>query len=395
MFLSIITLKSALFISRRALLKQWNLWRQHLPLVQPFYAVKSNPHPILLKWMQPLGLKVDCASPGEMQTVLAAGFQPSDILYANTMKASTDLQVALNLGVRRTTTDSVEGVEQLAAEKTPCSVLVRLAVDDRGARSPFSIKFGAAQEEWKRIMEALRFHGLPFGGVSFHVGSNSTDPQAFPNAILQCRLFQERIGCDMPLVDIGGGFLPSEAAFTETAASIRLAMASWPRRPSTWIAEPGRFFSAPVQMMLCPIVFKKVSKDRIRYLLDDSVYGQFSSIVFDHAKPAWRVLGSRGTVTGKQALFFGKTCDSLDLITLEENAPEYQVGDIFVIPNMGAYTSASATTFNGFPLPPTYILEDERYCTTQNALEALFEEAPCVKGVKFPIETKSTISLHA
>jgi len=396
MFLSIITLKSALFISRRALLKQWTLWRQHLPLVQPFYAVKSNPHPALLKWMQPLGLKVDCASPGEMQTVLGAGFQPSDILYANTMKAPSDLQSALALGVRRTTTDSVEGVEQLADQSRDCTVLVRLAVDDRGARSPFSIKFGAAQEEWATIMEALQFYGLTFGGLSFHVGSNSTDPQAFPNAIRQCRLFQERIGCDVPVVDIGGGFLPSETAFAQTALGIRRSMAEWPA--TQWIAEPGRFFSAPVQMMLCPIVFKKVSKDRIRYLLDDSVYGQFSSIVFDHAKPAWRVLKDnrlRDTATGKQALFFGKTCDSLDLIALEENAVEYEVGDVFVIPNMGAYTSASATTFNGFPLPPTYILEDEQFCTTQNALEALFEDMTPSDGVQFPIETKSTISLHA
>jgi ornithine decarboxylase len=308
------------------------------------------------------------------------------------MKATADLQDALALGVRQTTTDSVEGVEQLAAEKSGCSVIVRLAVDDRGARSPFSIKFGCTQEEWRPIMEAIRFHGLSFGGLSFHVGSNSTDPMAFPNAIQQCRAFQERIGCDVPLVDIGGGFLPSEAAFVKTASSIRQSMEEWRCRPSTWIAEPGRFFSAPVQMLLCPIVFKKVSKDRIRYLLDDSVYGQFSSIVFDHAKPAMRVLGKPGASTGKQALFFGKTCDSLDLIALEENAPEYQVGDVFVVPNMGAYTSASATTFNGFPVPTVYYLEDERYCTTENALEALFAEVK-ETGMRFPIETKSNISL--
>ena len=387
-----ITLKSALFVSRPSLLKQVALWRQHLPLVQPFYAVKSNPSPVLLKWMRPLGLKVDCASPGEMRTVLDAGFKSSDILYANTMKAPLDLQDALALGVRRTTTDSVEGVEQLAAQTKDCSVIVRLAVDDRGARSPFSIKFGAVQEEWKGIMEAIRFYGLTFGGVSFHVGSNSSDPLAFRNAIRLCRTFQERIGCDLPLVDMGGGFLPSESTFVRTAASIRHEMEEW-SHPLKWIAEPGRFFSAPVQMMLCPIVFKKVSKDRIRYLLDDSVYGQFSSIVFDHAKPAWCVLGSKGASTGKQALFFGKTCDSLDLIASEENAAEYQVGDVFMIPNMGAYTSASATTFNGFPVPPTYYLEDERFCSTENALQALFEEVPLQTGVSFPIETKSNISL--
>ena len=375
-------------------MQQVALWNTHLPAIQPYYAVKSNPNPTLLKWMSQLGtLRVDCASPGEMAAVKAAGFKSSDILYANTMKSDADLHESLQHGVGVTTTDSVEGVHQLAEHKADCSVIVRLAVDDRGARSPFSIKFGAAENEWKPIMDAIQQRGLRFGGVSFHVGSNSSDPEAFPNAIRQCQAFQRRIGCDLPLVDIGGGFLPSEDVFATTAGSIRRAMEGWTDgRPGTWIAEPGRFFSAPVQMLLCPIVFKKVGKDRIRYLLDDSLYGQFSSIVFDHARPAWRILSQERRRSDKQALFFGKTCDSLDLIASQENAPEYEVGDIFVVPHMGAYTTASATTFNGFSHPNTYYLEDERYTNT-NCLQELFQMAPVMEGITFPVETKSHICL--
>jgi len=342
-------------------------------------------------------LKVDCASPGEMGLVKSAGFKSSDILYANTMKSDADLEEAIGHGFSATTTDSVEGVEQLAsALEDTKPVIVRLAVDDRQSRSPFSIKFGAQENEWRDIMDAIKVRGLTFGGLSFHVGSASSDPNSFVNAIRQCKRFQQRIGCDLDIVDIGGGFLPYEGSFRRVADGIRREMEDWSDGgPQRWIAEPGRFFSSPLQLLLCPIVFKKVSADRIRYLLDDSVYGQFSSILFDHSRPHWSVLSKKDLLcTGKQALFFGKTCDSLDLIAIQRQAPEYEIGNIFVFPFMGAYTSASATTFNGFALPQKYYMEDERF-TANHWLQKLFEGLEEQPGVEFPIETKSRISLSA
>jgi len=334
-----------------------------------------------------------------MSAVKAAGFKSSQILYANTMKSDADLDKALSEDFSATTTDSVEGVIQLAkrldkSELKP--IIVRLAVDDRQSRSPFSIKFGAREDEWIPIMNAIRVRGLRFGGVSFHVGSASSDPKSFVNAIRQCRLFQQRIGCDLDVVDIGGGFLPQEGAFRATTEGIRKEMWAWGiagGSPKEWIAEPGRFFSSPLQTLLCPIVFKKVSADKIRYLLDDSVYAQFSGILFDHSRPHWSVLSRRALLrTGKQALFFGKTCDSLDLIAIQNQAPEYEIGDVFVFPYMGAYTSASATTFNGFGLPQKYYMEDERFMQN-HCLQQLFDEVEGQPGVEFPIETRSNVAL--
>ena len=208
--------------------------------------------------------------------------------------------------------------------------------------------------------------------------------------------------------------------FAETTGLIRKAMRDWSRSgqvaPSRWIAEPGRFFSAPTQTLLVPIVFKKSGKDRVRYLLDDSVYGQFSSIVYDHARPFWKVVknGSASAVTtgtpvvntadSKKAFFFGKTCDSLDLIAIQDKAPDYDIGDVFAFPWMGAYTSASATSFNGFALPSKTYIND-----TTSPINPLFNEIVPQKGednklwlqrnevnqedVIFPIETRSKISL--
>ena len=385
--------RSMLFVSRVALLKQHQLWAKALPMVKPFYAVKSNNDPVLLSWIQKTGLKVDCASPGEMKACLKAGFQSSDILYANTMKATVDLKEAMDLGVGVTTTDSVEGVEQMVGSNM--SVIVRLAVSDSTSRCPFSIKFGAKPQEWWPIYKAIQQNRLTFGGVSFHVGSGASDPEVFKSAIRMCRQFQNQIGCELPVVDIGGGFLPSEKPFLAAAKGIVEEIDDWEYHgtgPKQWIAEPGRFFSSPVQTLMCPIVFKKKSQGLIRYTLDESLYGQFSSIVYDHAKPSFTVdTGDREVVSSdRKSLFFGKTCDSLDLLFAQEGGAEYEVGDMFVFPSMGAYTSASATTFNGFALPKRIYLESQDMTRGQHQM---FQEVESVKGVEYPIETKSKISL--
>lgn len=387
--------RSMLFVSRVALLKQHQVWAKALPMIKPYYAVKSNNDPVLLSWIQQLGLKVDCASPGEMKACLNAGFHTSDILYANTMKSSADLKEALDLGIGMTTTDSIEGVEQLAKHGPNTSVIVRLAVSDSTSRCPFSIKFGAKQQEWWPIVKAIQRNRLRFGGVSFHVGSGASDPDIFKSAIRLCRQFQNQMGVELPVVDIGGGFLPSEKPFLAAAKAIVEEIDDWEYHgtgPKQWIAEPGRFFSSPVQTLMCPIVFKKKTHNTIRYTLDDSLYGQFSSIVYDHAKPPFTVdTGDREVVpTDAKSLFFGKTCDSLDLILTQGQGPEYEVGDMFVFPYMGAYTSASATTFNGFALPKRIYLESEDMTRSQHRM---FQEVENVKGVEYPIETKSKISL--
>jgi ornithine decarboxylase len=126
--------------------------------------------------------------------------------------------------------------------------------------------------------------------------------------------------------------------------------------------------------------------------LDESLYGQFSSIVYDHAKPPFAVdTGDREVVPSDgKSLFFGKTCDSLDLLFTQDGGSEYEVGDFFVFPFMGAYTSASATTFNGFALPKRIYLESEDMIRGQHRM---FQEVKGVSGIEYPIETKSKISL--
>ena len=358
--------------------------------------MKANPDAIIVKWLKDTGsVNVDCASPAEMRLAMNAGYKPHEIIYANTMKSINDIEEVPELGVGLTTVDSVEGVEQIAATsdgKWSPDVLVRLAVDDSEARSPFSIKFGACESEWRKIMDILKALRLPFKGVSFHVGSGSASPSAFRKAIKKCWHFQEHTECGaMPIVDIGGGFLHDEESFAGVSGAINEEIAAWPgKKPGAWIAEPGRFFANPVQMLYVPIVFAKENEGSVRYIIDDSIYGQFNSIVMDHSRPEWVMIDSdlqrvERPRTVKTAMFFGKTCDSMDFIAIEREAPKYKVGDVMVFPSMGAYTSATATTFNGFPLIPKEYVD--------YMLPTKVKEVHKNKNISYPISVRSDVKL--
>lgn len=352
--------------------------------------MKSNPDSKILEWLKETGkVNVDCASPNEMKLAINYGFKSNEIIYANTMKSNNDIVESLQYNIGLTTVDSIEAVEQIAKLDWVPNILVRLAVDDSGSRSPFSIKFGARKEEWQKIVSAIDYYKLPLEGVSFHIGSSSSNPKAFQNAILKCREFQKQTNKYLNTVDIGGGFLPDEAIFSRSANKINKEIVNWDeRRPMRWIAEPGRFFSNPVQTLYTPIVFSKESETNRRYIIDDSLYGQFTSIPFDHSSPHWQLLNNKlipinRQKTNKDAMFFGKTCDSMDFIAVHKNAPNYQIGDILAFPNMGAYTSATASRFNGFDLPTKHYITESlpKYKIKNN------------RDVIHPISIKSEISL--
>ena len=109
-----------------------------------------------------------------------------------------------------------------------------------------------------------------------------------------------------------------------------------------------------------------------RYTIDESLYGQFSCIPFDHKKPAWLRVSMPGEKTERRRVkgtLFGRTCDSLDLIATSDNMEELEVGDWLWFPNMGAYSSVTASEFNGFPKPPTHGLDYLSYLPEMNEVK--------------------------
>lgn len=181
--------------------------------MEPFYAVKCNPDPVILKTLALMGTNFDCASRGEIQLVheVCAGLpRRPEIIYANPCKAPSHLKYAVNHGVRMVTFDNASEVAKCANVSKDIQLVLRIATDDRGSQCRLSSKFGAPTYQWRPLLQAAKTHGLEVVGVSFHVGSGCRDASRYELALRDARkifdMAKQNFGFEMNVLDIGGGF---------------------------------------------------------------------------------------------------------------------------------------------------------------------------------------------
>jgi ornithine decarboxylase len=355
-------------MSPPALKRQIALWRNELPTVFPFYAIKCNPDRTMLNAVYDAGLDFDCASRRELMSVneLARTDAARRIIYANPCKSERDIAYAKEMGSPVTVVDSLEELDKLKGYEG--GTLIRIAVDDRGSKMPFSSKFGARKDLVKAISWIAKENGPEIHGISFHVGSACVGGKAYLDAIHSAygalNMVRRMGHLQAHTIDIGGGYLPCESDFKEKAVFIRDAIIDINKQELTdgqpgvnFLAEPGRFFATNTYDFFVQVIGKKRSKNFWSYTIDDSVYGQFTSILFDHAQPQWLRIQQAGekSRTFSEGVLFGRTCDSVDVIARAEYMEELEVGDWLWFPAMGAYTRATASEFNGFPVPPIFV----------------------------------------
>jgi len=299
----------------------------------------------------------DCASLNEINTTLPL-VSPTKIIYAQPCKKLQDIKIAQAQGIQSTVVDSVEEVEKLAEAGWKGQTLVRLLVEDGGSKQPFGKKFGAPFPWLDAIYKAANYHNVKMTGFSFHVGSECQSPEQYEKAVGLCNKansIAETYKFQTETVDIGGGFLHEEDKFKETAKVIRYAQTYF-SKDTQWIAEPGRFLAAPTHTLYTTVIGKKPcwplpkekSDPKWRITIDESVYGAFSNIPFDHQNPVFETAETSDSSKAPTTIF-GRTCDSGDTIGTHIQLPEVEVGAVLRVPNMGAYTTVTASEFNGFP----------------------------------------------
>src|SRR5262249_7136730 len=157
-------------------------------------------------------------------------------------------------------------------------------------------------------------------------------------------------GFDLKLLDIGGGF---PAHYDDTVPAFRsLAKAINPEldrlfpQPIEILAEPGRFLVASPATAVWKVIGKAVRDGKLCYYVNDGVYHTFSGVIFDHCTYPLKSFKKGPT---QVCSVFGPTCDALDTLSLAEHLPDLELGDLVYAPNIGAYSAASSTSFNGFP----------------------------------------------
>lgn len=343
-----------LVLDKARLIEEYERFQRLLPRVRLFYAIKANPHPDVIKTFRDLGASYDVASEGEMRHVLAQGVSPDRIIFANTIKRPEALEFCRKKKINFVTFDNEPELYKIAKHAPGCRVLARLKVSNLGSIVELSLKFGADQDQIVPMLAKAKQLGLKPEGVSFHVGSQCTNFENYERAFeVTSSIFREAKVRGLPLkvLDIGGGFpirhFEHDTCTLETfGRQMRTELDRLFDKDVDIIAEPGRALVGPSGTLITRVVGRAIRNNKNYYYLDDGVYGDFSGIVFDHCKYEFKSL-KRGQKFA--SILAGPTCDSFDTISLSEEMPELDVGDVVYVPRIGAYSCASALTFNGIP----------------------------------------------
>jgi len=338
-------------------------FKRWLPRVQPYYAVKANSDPAIVRTFFEAGASFDVASLAEFNLVHdnIRGLPPrarqdfiwDKIIYANPIKANATLR-KLNPYKPLVTYDNLAEIGKIAKYAPQAGLMLRLRVPNTGAMVELSSKFGCDPGEAVDLIQAAHARGLTVEGLSFHVGSQTTNFQNYAQALhLAAGVLKEarlRGFAKMIQLDIGGGFpAPYDANVRPLRELARVLNTEIPRlfpKDVAALAEPGRFLVATAGTLVAEVIGKAERDGKRCYYINDGVYHTFSGVIFDHCK--YPLYAFRQGPT-RLAAVFGPTCDALDTVSLAEELPDLELGDLLYAPNIGAYSHASSTWFNGFP----------------------------------------------
>lgn len=350
-----------LVLSLEQIEKNYRLLRTHLPRVKVFYAIKANPHRRILELMRDLGSNFDVASDGEIMELSSLGVDGSRMIYANPMKTVNGLRACRNAGVGKMTFDSAGEIDKMARECPGATVLLRIRIDNSSAHVDLNKKFGAAREQALELLLKARDAGLDAAGIAFHVGSQTTSADPYLYALDIAReIFEEAAAAGMQLriMDIGGGFpIPEPKVrfnLQEMLNQINARLDEDFPGVEIW-AEPGRFICGTAVNLITSVIGVTERGGQPWYFLDEGLYGTFSGVLFDQWD--FKLISFK---EGEQvaATFAGPSCDSLDIMFHGKMTVRQEEGDLILVPICGAYTSASATTFNGFSKANFVVWED-------------------------------------
>jgi ornithine decarboxylase len=340
-----------------------------LPDSKVFYAVKANPAPEILKLLAGLGCCFDVASMSEIEAVLAAGVTPERISYGNTVKKEREIAAAFRLGVSLFAVDCEAEVEKIARAAPASRVICRIHCDGSGAEWPLSRKFGCEPAYAADILEFAHKQGLVPHGVSFHVGSQQHNIEAWDRALASTaavfRACAER-GIALSVVNLGGGFPARYVRKTPKLESYGKAIFRSLRKhfgnavPET-IVEPGRGLVGNAGMIEAEVVLiaKRSPEDEVRWVyLDIGKFHGLAETIDESIRYPIRTAKDRDDTA--PCIIAGPTCDSVDVLYEKTPYPlpvSLAIGDKVLIEAAGAYTATySSVGFNGFPPLRQYVI---------------------------------------
>lgn len=326
------------------------------------FAVKANPTPQTLRHILRAGIRTfDVASPTEIALIL--DMCPEAALhYNNPVRDRDEIAFALRSGVRSFAVDARDELTKLADAVADCAsigrcdfdrsdieISIRFKLPMQAAAYDFGAKFGATPDVAANLLARVDKAGFR-PALTFHPGTQCTDPQAFADHIAAAARIAHRAGTMPERLNVGGGFPSNRTGSHDLSryfAAISGAMAGFgPQRPAL-ICEPGRALTGDAFALAARV---KSLRPGIAYL-NDGIYGglsEFPSI----GLPSFQVITPDGRINpdrGQERILFGPTCDALDRLPGPVALPvDLAEGDYLLFSSMGAYVAGVSTTFNGY-----------------------------------------------
>lgn len=336
-------------------------FRRAFPDGQVCFAVKANNDPRVLKIFHDEGLHFDVASWGEIQILADLGVPGQNLVFSAPTKLPQDISRAYHYGVRRFAFDTRIELEKLAQHAPGARVIGRVTVDNNGSHWPLERKFGIDPGQEIEHFRFARELGLKPYGMTFHVGSQNNDPQAWVRALERLQpiwISLAEIGIELEVIDIGGGF-PTHfhepvPEVEEIAAAILPAHQRLFAEKVALLVEPGRGMVGNAGVMAATVINRAQRGERDWLYLD---VGAFHGLIegMDYYGFQYPVVSERNDSALIPFVLSGPTCDSADVIHHQAMLPSgIQYGDRVYVLTAGAYSN-SMEKYNGIAFPATIV----------------------------------------
>ncbi len=368
-----------LFIDQDRVASALRLLRDGLPNVRLCYAVKANSTPSLIHFFVEQGLTLDVASAGEIISATSIGVPGDRLFLSAPIKTPETLNKMFTHSVACCTVDTLDEVERIYAFRQEKQythspkLFVRLRIKTSGVEVDLNTKFGCTPTEAIDIIERASRLGMELGGVSFHVGTQCINAGNYllgiRTALSVAEEARHRFHVRLPGINIGGGFCDMATAaragisLPAFYAAVGKACQEATSAGYEVMAEPGRCLVSDAGGVVTSVSGTNIRDGQRWAYIDDGIYGCYSIKLYEqHSFEFYRV----GPICNKSTnrdppingtwVVAGPTCDSLDVVAKNVTLPlDLSSGDLLYSPNLGAYTVATASAFNGFAPPCCYI----------------------------------------
>ena len=338
------------------------------------YAVKTNPHPTILKTIIDSGIKnFDVASINEIKTIRSIN-KSVKCSYMNTVKSRESIKEAyFKYGVKNFSLDSKDELIKIIESTNQAidlELFVRVTVSNEHAEIDLSKKFGALSSVATGLLRLTKQYAKKIG-LSFHVGSQCMHPISYSKGITEIGSIIKRTRIIPDFINVGGGFpaiypdlvpRPIENYFEEIKKALKnLKLEKLPEI----ICEPGRAIVAESGSTIVRVNLRKKQK----LYINDGTYGTLFDAGFPNIVYPSKLI-TNGRVISKKLTsfdFYGPTCDSMDYMKgpfiLPNNIKE---NDYIELGQLGAYGLTFRTDFNGLYSNNIYEVEDGPIMTMYN-----------------------------